>query len=84
LLDAKFAQNRPTVKIAMVGKYMNLLDAYKSLNEALKHAGLQTLSSVEIDYIDAEQIEEHGTAVLEQADAFWCQEALVTVASRAR
>ena len=69
VVKREFAQDRPTVKIAMVGKYMNLLDAYKSLNEALKHAGLQTLSSVEIDYIDAEQIEEHGTAVLQQADA---------------
>ena len=48
---------------------MDLLDAYKSLNEALKHAGLQTLADVQIDYIDAEDIERDGTACLEQVDA---------------
>lgn len=58
-----------TVKVAMVGKYMDLLDAYKSLNEALQHAGIQTCSKVEVDYIDAEDIERDGTALLENADA---------------
>ncbi|MEM1112630.1 MAG: CTP synthase [Pseudomonadota bacterium] len=57
------------VRIAMVGKYMDLLDAYKSLNEALKHAGLQTSSSVQIDYIDAEDIEREGTAMLDGVNA---------------
>ncbi|MEP5765349.1 MAG: CTP synthase [Halieaceae bacterium] len=57
------------VTVAMVGKYMELLDAYKSLNEALKHAGIQTLSRVNIQHIDSEEIEADGTAVLEQADA---------------
>jgi CTP synthase len=52
-----------------VGKYMDLLDAYKSLNEALKHAGLQNRAKVVIDYIDAEDIERSGTAALEGADA---------------
>ena len=69
VLKREFAPDLKPVRIAMVGKYMDLLDAYKSLNEALKHAGLQTMSSVQVDYIDAEQIETDGTGVLEKADA---------------
>ncbi len=69
VLAREFAEDLPTVRIAMVGKYMDLLDAYKSLNEALKHAGLQSMAKVEVDYIDAEQIEQEGTAVLEGVDA---------------
>ena len=65
----EFSDTRGKVRVAMVGKYMDLLDAYKSLNEALKHAGLQTLADVQVDYIDAEDIERDGTAVLESADA---------------
>jgi CTP synthase len=57
------------VTVAMVGKYMDLLDAYKSLNESLKHAGIQTFSRVNIMHIDAEQIEAEGTSILEEADA---------------
>jgi CTP synthase len=57
------------VTVAMVGKYIELLDAYKSLNEALKHAGIQTLSRVNIQHIDSEQIEEEGPGVLENVDA---------------
>ena len=57
------------VTIAMVGKYMDLLDAYKSLNEALKHAGIHTRTQVNINYINAEDIEEQGTSILANADA---------------
>ncbi len=57
------------VRIAMVGKYIELIDAYKSLNEALLHAGIQNRTKVAIDYIDAESIEENGTGVLEKVDA---------------
>jgi len=57
------------VTIAMVGKYMDLLDAYKSLNEALKHAGMHAGADVNINYINAEDIEEQGTAILADADA---------------
>lgn len=46
-----------TVKIGMVGKYTELNDAYKSINEALLHAGIHTQTKVEIAYIDAELIE---------------------------
>ncbi|VUD51942.1 CTP synthase [Thalassocella blandensis] len=56
------------VTIAMVGKYMELLDAYKSLNEALKHAGIHNRTKVKVLYINAEDIEEQGTDVLKQAD----------------
>ncbi|MEQ9394462.1 CTP synthase [Haliea sp.] len=69
VLRREFSEPRGTVRVAMVGKYMDLLDAYKSLNEALKHAGLQTLVTIQVDYIDAEDIEREGTGVLAQADA---------------
>ncbi|MBN7796767.1 CTP synthase [Parahaliea mediterranea] len=69
VLRREFSDTRGKVRVAMVGKYMDLLDAYKSLNEALQHAGLQTLAEVEVDYIDAEDIERDGTGVLEAADA---------------
>ncbi len=58
-----------TVKVAMVGKYTELNDAYKSINEALIHAGIHTRSKVDITYIDAETIEQHGSSILETADA---------------
>ncbi|OGO92832.1 MAG: CTP synthase [Coxiella sp. RIFCSPHIGHO2_12_FULL_42_15] len=57
------------VKIAMVGKYINLEDAYKSLNEALIHAGIQTRTRVNIDFIDSEAIEQCGVELLQHADA---------------
>ena len=57
------------VTIAMVGKYMELLDAYKSLNEALKHAGIHARTKVNINYINAEDVEEKGTSIIEGADA---------------
>ncbi len=58
-----------TVNIAMVGKYVNLRDAYLSLNEALMHAGLRTRTRVKIDFIEATDIEKHGTAALQGMDA---------------
>lgn len=57
------------VKVAMVGKYIDLEDAYKSLNEALIHAGIQTRSRVQIDFIDSEAIERRGIELLKDADA---------------
>lgn len=57
------------VTIAMVGKYMELLDAYKSLIEAVKHAGLKTRTKVNLCYIDSEDIERHGSGVLHEVDA---------------
>jgi CTP synthase len=58
-----------TVKVGMVGKYTELSDAYKSLNEALLHAGIHTHTRVEIVYIDAELIEAQGTDLLTNVDA---------------
>ncbi|WP_108126841.1 CTP synthase [Saccharospirillum mangrovi] len=52
------------VTIAMVGKYMELLDAYKSLIEAIDHAGIRSRTKVNIRYIDSEDIEKDGTDVL--------------------
>jgi len=57
------------VNIAMVGKYVDLTESYKSLSEALIHAGIHTLTNVNIRYVDSEKIEQHGTSVLEGADA---------------
>ena len=57
------------VVIAMVGKYMDLLDAYKSLIEAIKHAGIHTATNITTRYIDAETIEKEGTDILEGVDA---------------
>jgi len=57
------------VRIAMVGKYLELLDAYKSLSEAIAHAGIRTRTGVKIDYIDAEDLERNGTAVLDDVHA---------------
>ena len=58
-----------TVTIAMVGKYMDLLDAYKSLNEALTHAGIHARTKVNVNYIDAERVENEGVGILKDADA---------------
>ncbi|OGV44695.1 MAG: CTP synthase [Legionellales bacterium RIFCSPHIGHO2_12_FULL_42_9] len=65
------AQKRQTttIHVAMVGKYTHLSDAYKSLNEALNHAGIHTQTKVKIVYIDAEVIEKEGTSVLNSVDA---------------
>ncbi len=57
------------VTIAMIGKYVAHSDAYKSLDEALIHAGLKTRNKIKIKYIDSELIEDEGTSVLENVDA---------------
>ncbi|MDX1442477.1 MAG: CTP synthase [Gammaproteobacteria bacterium] len=57
------------VNIAMVGKYVDLADAYMSLNEALKHAGIHTGTKVNINYFDSEQVENEGTDCLAGNDA---------------
>ncbi|WP_314341567.1 CTP synthase [Simonsiella muelleri] len=58
-----------TVQIAMVGKYVDLTESYKSLTEALKHAGIHTQTDVQITYIDSESIEKNGTGCLKNFDA---------------
>ena len=53
-----------TITIGMIGKYVNLVDAYKSLNESLHHAGIQTQTKVIIKYFDSEEIELGKESVL--------------------
>lgn len=68
LIDAiKHPQHH--VRIGMVGKYVDLTESYKSLSEALSHAGIHTRCRVEIEYLDSELIEEQGTGCLEGLDA---------------
>ena len=57
------------VNIAMVGKYTGLTDSYKSLAEALIHAGIHTRTSIDIHYVDSEELEQEGTEQLRNMDA---------------
>ncbi|MFP6808435.1 MAG: CTP synthase [Pseudomonadales bacterium] len=57
------------IKLKMVGKYMALLDAYKSLNEALLHAGIRTETKVEVEFLDADDVEENPEEILAGAHA---------------
>jgi CTP synthase len=57
------------VNIAMVGKYMDLADSYKSLSEALTHAGIHTRTRVKINYMDSEEVERQGVQRLRGMDA---------------
>jgi CTP synthase len=58
-----------SITISMVGKYMDLLDAYKSLIEAITHAGIHTHTKVNMNYIDAERVEKEGIDILKGSDA---------------
>lgn len=66
-----YQESNPTgeVTIGMVGKYVELPDAYKSVNEALNHAGLKNRLTVHIKYIDSQDVESKGTDVLAGVDA---------------
>ncbi|MBO8086641.1 MULTISPECIES: CTP synthase [Marichromatium] len=64
-----FDKPEHAVRIGMVGKYMDLTEAYKSLSESLAHAGVHTSTKVEVVYVDSEQVEREGTACLEGLDA---------------
>ncbi|MFB1012103.1 MAG: CTP synthase [Thiopseudomonas sp.] len=68
VIEAKLNPKKE-VTIAMVGKYMELLDAYKSLIEAMSHAGIHNDTRVNLRYIDSEDIESQGTGILEDVDA---------------
>lgn len=63
------AHQTATVRVGVVGKYTEFNDAYKSINESLKHAGIHTQTKVEIIYVDSESLEKQGTAALEKVDA---------------
>ena len=58
-----------TIKLCMVGKYMDLLDAYKSLNEAVTHAGIHTHTRVEVAFVDSEEVISKGVSIFADADA---------------
>ena len=68
LVDA-IEHPKAQVTIGMVGKYVDLTESYKSLTEALVHAGIHPGSKVNIEYIDSEVLETEGTACLEHFDA---------------
>lgn len=68
VVAAQLAATR-TVKLKLVGKYMELRDSYLSLNEAITHAGIHTQTKVEVDWIDSETLESDGPGVLADADA---------------
>jgi len=65
------AQENPKhqITIGMVGKYVDLTESYKSLIEALRHAGIHTATRVNIEYLDSEVIETEGTDCLNRLDA---------------
>jgi len=64
------AQANPTreVTIAMVGKYMDLADSYKSLVEAISHAGINTRTKIHLCYVDAIEVEKHADTMLSKVD----------------
>ncbi len=68
LIDA-LEHPQHTVDVAFVGKYVDLTESYKSLTEALVHAGIHTRSKVNVHYLDSEEIEKDGTASLAGMDA---------------
>jgi CTP synthase len=63
------ANPKGEITVGMVGKYVELTDAYKSINEALRHAGLHKRQAVKIKYIDSEDLENKGVSLLEGLDA---------------
>ena len=68
VVDAQLNPDK-NLQITFVGKYLELLDAYKSLIEALTHAGIQTRTKIDIRYLDAETLEREGVGLLEDANA---------------
>ncbi|TAM88959.1 MAG: CTP synthase, partial [Candidimonas sp.] len=68
LVDA-LAHPKYRVRVGMVGKYVDLTESYKSLTEALVHAGIHTHAHIDIDYLDSEDIEHNGTGCLDHLDA---------------
>lgn len=66
-----FALEHPSkaINIALVGKYVDLTESYKSLSEALIHAGIHTGAKIKINYVDSESIEKNGVGCLANMDA---------------
>ena len=72
------------VTIGMIGKYVELPDAYKSVIEALKHGGLKNRLTVNIKLIDSQDVETRGEEMLKGLDAILIPVALATVVWKAR
>jgi CTP synthase len=68
IVDA-LAHPQYQLDIAFVGKYVDLTESYKSLTEALIHAGIHTQSKIKVHFVDSEEIEKSGTKALEKMDA---------------
>ncbi|MEL7449406.1 MAG: CTP synthase [Pseudomonadota bacterium] len=68
VVDAKF-HAKSEVNVALVGKYVHFRDSYKSLGEALTHAGLHTQTRVNIHYVEAQKLEDEGVEALADMDA---------------
>ena len=64
-----FYHPKKEITVAVVGKYVALIDCYKSIVEALIHAGIKTKTKIKINYVDSEELENNGTQKLEQVDA---------------
>ena len=67
-IETAIANLEQEITIAMVGKYVDLTDAYKSLNEALYHAGIRSGNKVNIRYVDSEDLAQQGTGLLADVD----------------
>lgn len=67
-IETAIANLEQGITIAMVGKYVDLTDAYKSLNEALYHAGIRSGNKVNIRYVDSEDLAQQGTGLLADVD----------------
>ena len=67
-IETAIANLEQEITIAMVGKYVDLTDAYKSLNEALYHAGIRSGNKVNIRYVDSEDLAQQGTDLLADVD----------------
>ena len=65
---ARITHPKKSVKVAFVGKYVQLIESYKSLNEALLHGGIANDAKVQIDHIDSEELEKSGVGMLAQYD----------------
>lgn len=83
VVDAKLNPEHE-VTIAMVGKYMELLDAYKSLIEAMSHAGITNRTKVNLRYIDSEDIENQAPACWKAPTPSWYRAVSACVAWKAR
>ena len=67
-IETAIANLEQEITIAMVGKYVDLTDAYKSRNEALYHAGIRSGNKVNIRYVDSEDLAQQGTGLLADVD----------------